>query len=355
MSSSQVALKQDQPMSIISIPDRSIWRTALGFAALVGAAILLCAIDFRGQAALWENVHWTLATWGMTALGYLGWRLASGRTRLIRGIMTLGLASYSIGQILWDVQWARGNNPFPAPSDVFYLGIAPFLLIGIILTFVKKTSAADETALRVDAATMFITCATLIFAVYAPRTSSLTNIQTIVIVAYPVMFLATAGNIFTGALARHSRFGSSSAPYLLLMGLTMSGVCWVIWNSLALDMVIPPGTLVGYGFSVSHLVVGLGVATWDSEESTNETFIHWTNRIIRVLPILTIPTAVVALEWGRNFSETLRFPIIAGGFSVILLTVIRQSLLFWERDNLLESERAALQRAEMELTERKKI
>jgi hypothetical protein len=103
---------------------RLIWRAAFISLILVLIAFILTTSNFLGPAVLWENVHWTLATWGMTTLGFLGWQSASGRLRTIRGVMTLGLLSYAIGQILWDIEWVTGSIPFPAPSDIFYLGIA---------------------------------------------------------------------------------------------------------------------------------------------------------------------------------------------------------------------------------------
>jgi len=334
---------------------RTIWKACAVSLGLVLIAFLLTATNFLGQAGLWENVHWTLAAWGMAALGFLGWRSAEGRVRRIRGLMTIGLVSYAIGQILWDVEWLSGSIPFPAPSDIFYLGIAPFLLTGIALTFTNRLSRGELLVLRVDSAITFIAFSTLIFALYGPRSSTLTLIQTVVLIAYPVVFLATSIVVLISTLVVKAQIALYDTPYVLLFGLAGSGICWVIWNSLALDMVLPPGLLVGYGFSISHFVVGLGVAFWNDVESGNPRYILWSKRILWIFPLIGTPIAVIALEWGRSQAHNLMIPIVVGGISVILLSSLRQSILLWERENLLVRERSALQRAEQELVERKKV
>ncbi|MCI0609660.1 MAG: ATP-binding protein [Anaerolineae bacterium] len=331
-----------------------ILKAALVSLIIVAIPIGLTAADFLGRAALWENVHWTLATWGMTFLGYLGWRAASGEIRRVRGMMTLGLLSYAVGQILWDVQWAIGYTAFPAPSDIFYLGIAPFLTVGLISTFRNRISRADELVLNLDSTIIFIGLATAIFALYGPRASSLSVPATVVLVAYPVVFLAAGAAGLVGALAARAQFRTLNAPYILLLGLGVSGACWVIWNSLALDRIIPPGTLVAYGFSFAHLVVGLGVGVWDSVPSTSPRFDRWAKLSLWILPVIIIPMTVIFMESPAVESSPLRIPIIIGGAIVILLAVIRQSLLLWERDGLLTRERHLLQRAEGELAERKR-
>ena len=235
-------------MSIpIPIP-QDIRKMVIPSVILVAIPAVLTAVNFQGRAAFWENVHWTLATWCMTYLGYAGWRSASGNVRRIRGIMTLGLLSYTIGQLLWDLQWARRYTAFPAPSDIFYLGLAPFLALGLFLTFQNRVSRADKLVLNIDGAILFVGLATIIFALYGPRSSSLTILATLVLVAYPVVFLVLGGTALLGALTARAQFRMVESPYPLLLGLGVSGLCWVFWNSLALDQLIPPGDLDAYGF-----------------------------------------------------------------------------------------------------------
>ena len=340
-------------ISTLSSQSKMILKAALASLIVVAIPIGLTESNFLGRAALWENAHWTLATWSMTLLGYLGWRAASGDIRRMRGIMTLGLLSYAVGQILWDIQWALGYTAFPAPSDIFYLGIAPFLILGLVSTFRSRASRGDLLVMNMDAAIIFVGLATAIFALYGPRASALTPLATIVLVAYPVVFLASGGAGLVGALTVRAQFRTLNSPYLLLLGLGISGACWVIWNSLALDQIILPGTIVAYGFSFAHLVVGMGVGLWDSLPSTSPRFNRWAKISLWILPVIIIPMTVILMESPDVESSPLRREVIIGGAIVILLSVIRQSLLLWERDNLLTRERDLLQRAEHELTARK--
>ncbi len=332
---------------------KMIWKAALVSLIVVAVPIGLTEADFLGRAALWENAHWTFAAWGMTILGYLGWRAASGDIRRIRGVMTLGLLSYAIGQILWDIQWAIGYTAFPAPSDIFYLGIAPFLIAGLVSTFRSRVSRADALVMSMDGAIIFVGLATAIFALYGPRASSLSILATIVLVAYPVVFLASGGAGLVGALSVRAQFLTLNSPYLLLLGLVISGACWVVWNSLALDQIIPPGTIVAYGFSFAHLVVGLGVGLWDSIPSASPRFNRWAKLSLWILPVIVIPMTVIVMESPASQAAALSVPIGIGGAIVILLAVIRQSLLLWERESLLTRERQALQNAEHEIAARK--
>lgn len=323
-------------------------RVSLG---CVLVPMILTAFDVGGNRALWENVHWTVATWVMTGLGLWGWRRARGRTRQVRGCLTLGLGSYSVGQLLWDIQWIVGYTAFPAPSDVFYLGIAPFLLLALWLSTREQLARGEEMALYLEASMIFTVLAAVVTALYGGRTGFLTLLQTTILVAYPVIFLGIAGVGLVAALKANLRFEISS-PYPLIAGLGFSGVCWVVWNSWALDGVIPPGSLVGYGFSLAHVWVGLGVAVLDFIPSENLLKPGWNQRLIQLLPVLVLPIAVIILVWGRAQNAFLQQWMNISGVGVIILALIRQSLLFWERDRLLMRERLALAQAQQALADR---
>ncbi|NUM47324.1 MAG: hypothetical protein HUU38_21705, partial [Anaerolineales bacterium] len=329
---------------------KTIWRP-LGMGALwVAIPAILTALNVGGQQALWEVVHWTVATWGMVALGVWGWRQAEGVTRQVRGVLTLGLISYALGQLLWDVQWLVGEVQFPAFSDVFYLSVSLFFMAALVISAHGRLSLADELALYLDTSMIFTAQASMIAIFYVPRAASLDGAQTALLVAYPVIFLAAAGAGLVGALKAHARFMLAS-PYPLLGGLAFSGLCWVIWNSMFLDGPILPGTWVGYGFSLAHLILGAGVAVWDLTPTEHLRSLIWARRMLRLLPVLAIPLAVVALMWGQT-DHVLSQWLNLGGVGVIMLALLRQSLLFWERDSFFVREHAALRRAEQALTER---
>lgn len=326
----------------------------MGGLVVVSLAAAFTALNLGGQAALWENAHWTLATGVMTLLGWLGWRSARGPTRRIRGLLTLGLLSYTIGQLLWDYQWALGLTAFPALSDVFYLGLAPCFTLALILAVHSRLSRLEVLATYLDNTTIFIALTTAILAWYGPRVAAPDSLTTTVLIAYPVVFLANAGAGLSAALATRAR-PAITGPYLLLVGLAASGMCWVVWNSMALEGVIPPGTLVGYGFSYAHILIGLGVAVWDDTPSDDRRFERWAGLLLRVSPLVAIPMAVSAMVWGRAQVTAFGEWIVAGASVVIALAVIRQSVLLWERDDLLRRKQAALQLAERELAERQRV
>nr|HNB54732.1 hypothetical protein [Anaerolineales bacterium] len=314
----------------VSLFHRRGWRPVIGGAIGVAILIIFTALNLGGKSALWENAHWTLATWIMVAIGWMGWQQAEGKARLVRGWMLAGLLNYGMGQLLWGVHWGLGASGFPTLANFFHLALGPCLVVAFSLNVRGQLSRGDEIALFLDAGMIFLGCTTAIALLYIPHTS-LGIGQTAVLIAYPSFFFATTGAGLVAGLKAHARLTLNS-PYLLVGGLAFSGVCWTLWNGMFLRGEVSVGTWVGYGFSVAYLLVGLGVAVWSLEPSQNPKTLLWARQLLRALPILAIPLAVFTLIWNRSQDNFLNQWINLGSIGVITLALLRQSLLFWERD-----------------------
>lgn len=326
-------------------------RPILGGVFGVLLPAIFTALNLGGRSALWENVHWTLATWAMVSFGWLGWHRAEGPTRRVRGWMMAGLISYAIGQLLWDVARGLGNVSFPNLSDLFFLSLGPFIFAAVMLSARSHLSRGDEIALFLDSGMIFLAFATALAMLYIPRAAHLSTWQLTLLIARPGFFLAASGAGLVAALKTHARFAGGS-PYLLSGGLGLLGICWGIWNGRFLTGTELSGTGAGYGLSVAYLLIGLGVAIWDLVPSENPNVVGLARQLIRTLPMLAIPLAVVILIWNRSQNDFLNVWIDRGSVGIITLALVRQSLLFWERDRLYLQERAAVRRNALVLAER---
>jgi hypothetical protein len=107
----QAALPVEPAKRALDWSPRTVLRLGL---PVVGALMLLTAINFAGQMALWENAHWTAA--GIVAFAYpvvVAWR-STGSPRLVATLIAFGTGAWLIGQLLWDAQIAVGFYAFPA-------------------------------------------------------------------------------------------------------------------------------------------------------------------------------------------------------------------------------------------------
>ena len=111
-------------------------------AALVTLAAIALAIACARLGAppswvrLFDNLHWTVADFGAAWLTWIGVRDAREKglhaEHAARRWFALGFSSYAIGQALWDLQIFLAWQPFPAPSDPFYMMMAPCCALGMM-------------------------------------------------------------------------------------------------------------------------------------------------------------------------------------------------------------------------------
>ncbi|HEV8516041.1 MAG TPA: hypothetical protein VGQ47_00210, partial [Candidatus Limnocylindrales bacterium] len=69
----------------------------LGTAAVL-LAMALTILDSGGHVALWENLHWTLASLIAVALGWIGVRRSSGHERTVRSLFLVAWLVYLGGR-----------------------------------------------------------------------------------------------------------------------------------------------------------------------------------------------------------------------------------------------------------------
>src|SRR3989304_3819089 len=141
------------------------------------AATAILALAFTAQhlstdktwLVFLDNLHWTTGNTAAAAMAWIGFSQSTGAERAARRWFFAGLAAYSIGQLLWDIQVYIGWNPFPAPSDLGFLLLGPGCLLGLVAAMRTLLPKHNQLVTALDAAILSISILALTLAVYLPR------------------------------------------------------------------------------------------------------------------------------------------------------------------------------------------
>jgi diguanylate cyclase (GGDEF)-like protein/PAS domain S-box-containing protein len=344
------------------LPIRDAWRalwarmTVRGLLSvglpLVGFLMLLTAVNAGGHVVLWENAHWTIAGLLATAVAAVAAHRTSGVERWLRGLVALGAASWVIGQLSWDVQTSLGYFNLPAPSDAGFLCLVLPVFVALVLAVHGRMPRAEELAVYLDAAAIFLAISAAILAAYGDPLAGLGLLVATVTVAYPILHLATAGAGLVFLLATRASIRVNGG-YLLLAGFALLGFAWVGWLRQALVALPPAGSSMNYVFSIGIIGVGIGGASWRFDEAGQKAS-HRTAAIVHgALPLVALLGSAVLIVI-RHLSTPEIGLVDLAALGVILLAGLRQTLLVHERGRLLddsgrardELEDAILQRAD---------
>ena len=316
---------------------------------VLGAGLLYiaaCAIAQHfshgiGMIRFLDNLRWTTEDVLASLIMYLGYREAGGEDRITRHWFLLGWIAFTIGQFLWDIQVAIGHNPFPAPSDLFYLCLAPFLMTGFLSVLLKGLSKWERRTAYLDVASLAVMSLTLILALYLPEWEHASVLENIVAMLYPVLYLTALGIGLLAVVTRRIRLGFGTVGTLLSMG--GFAYCWVEWNLRTLRGEALDGTLLGYWFSFATLFCGTGSGKWSNASSCSPVYKRWAFRLERLYPLILVVAACVAVVVGNyHFKNSIDKVVDLGAAIMIVLAAARQSLVVHEQDQLLEAEQKLL-------------
>ncbi|ACT52005.1 diguanylate cyclase/phosphodiesterase [Methylovorus glucosotrophus SIP3-4] len=285
-----------------------------------------------------DNLHWTVSSGASFILTWIGYRQAYPEQREPRRWFLLGIGSYFVGQLCWDIQSAIGWNPFPAPADFFYLMLGPCCILGLLSALKLHLSHAKLTAAKLDMAVMTIAVIGLILLIYLGRQSDSNALQLLVLVFYPAGLLSAA--CFALLLVPFLRLRLQWGWLLLLGGLALEGGIWMQWNLNVIDQVNIDGSLLNHVFSASDLLLGLGAMHWMATSSSNHTYIRICQGIQRAIPLMAMLIAISTIYFMMMDTTTPIAKSIALGscLSIIALAMVRQSILLAESERLLTAE-----------------
>lgn len=317
------------------------WIFVLGVAAtLLIAAVGIHFAPSREWIVFFDNFHWTLCYLAAAGLAWLGYDKGKGVERTARLWFFIGLATMAFGQWLWDVQVYVGWNPFPAPSDFFYLMLGPSAIVGMMAALRYKLSPAERRMALLDTTAVSLALLAVVLTLYLPRSHHIEVFELAVFVAYPV-FLLTAACVAI-LMVLQLRLRLDWGWVFFLAGLLGEGFFWMKWNAMTLDQTIEDGTLFNAGFSVAGPVLGLGAMLWRVRVSYDARYERLCEAVLRFLPLLVVVAASVAVVLVNTLEGVLpsvRYAVVVAMMAVLILAAIRQSMLLKERDRMLEAER----------------
>ena len=330
--------------------DRLSVRTLLlGGLPAVGVLMLLALANVGGLVVVWEPAHTTVAGFLATALALSGAHRSIGTERRIRMLVALGVASWTAGQIAWDVQIVLGIQGMPTASDIGYLGMVIPVLAALLLAVRGRLHRAEEMAVHLDSTAIFLAITAAILAVYGQNLKGVDTLAGAVTVAYPILHLATAGGGLIALLAVRGPF-TAKGGYVLLAGFALVGMAWVEWLREAVVATPLAGSPINYAFPLGILIVGIGGATWELVASGRSGPHPMTATILGMVPLVALVGSAALILVHRTMRPALGLDDIAA-LGVILLTGVRQTLLLHERGRLLRDSGQARGQLELAITQ----
>ncbi|MBC2758462.1 MAG: PAS domain S-box protein, partial [Thiobacillus sp.] len=237
--------------------------------------------------------------------------------------------------MIWDLQAAVGYRGFPSPSDLFYLWLGPCVGAGVLLEAFRMASRVQRKTLVLDGAMLAIAVLTLVLVLYLPKRGDTAWLAMSVLVAYPVSLFSAAciGLIAIPIL----RLKLSWSYGLFLVSLAATGICWMVWNLMALDGATLDGAWFNSLFSFSIVGMGLAMLHWKVEPSHNTALERWYEGFLRLLPLAAVVLSGVAVKLADphlGVSRTVSDVVDVNALIVVMLAMFRQSTLLREHDLL---------------------
>jgi diguanylate cyclase (GGDEF)-like protein/PAS domain S-box-containing protein len=311
------------------------WVLITGMAGLLAGVVGIRMAQDVHLDRFFDNLHWTAGTVTAAVLAWIGVHWAQADS--VRGLrwIAMGLIGYAVGQIIWDVQTWIGYAGFPSPSDLFYLLLGPCVAAGLLIEAFRIADRIQRKTLLLDASILAIAAMTLVLVLYLPKRGEMSLLSLAVLVAYP-MSLFTAACI--GLIAVPTlRLKFSWSYWLFLISLAVTGICWMVWNSMALDGETIDGTWFNSLFSFSVMGMGLATLYWNIEPSSNARWERWSEGFLRLLPLVAVVLAglaVILSDPHEGVPQSVSHAVDFGALVVIILAMLKQSTLLREHDLL---------------------
>jgi diguanylate cyclase (GGDEF)-like protein/PAS domain S-box-containing protein len=306
---------------------------------ILGVAIGMLGIQLSHDISwvrFFDNVHWTVATSSSGMLVWISYKQSPSENSTAKLWFMLGLVSYAIGQLLWDIQIFFNYNGFPAPSDIFYLMLGPCITLGFLKEVRSKVSTAEARSAWQDSILLSIAIITLVLVIYLPKRGNTELFPLVILIAYPVTLLTATGTALISALTLRTRF--SRSLFLSLSGLIATALSWMHWNFLALDGITIDGSWFNISFSIAVLITGVGFSQLRMEDRGNFRFDRQCAGILRLLPLMAVIIAaisVILIKSSNSLPPLVQNLAEVGAIVVVTLALVRQSSLLKERDQLL--------------------
>jgi two-component system cell cycle response regulator len=287
-----------------------------------------------------------------------GYTAAQRRSLLLVAIFTgLGCLCIACGQAIYTYyqQFLYQSPPFPGLSDAGYLGVYPFLFLGILSLPTRPISWLERSRIFLDGLLIMtaITAASWYFILGPTILQGYDSLfAKIVGAAYPFSDLVLMFCLLLLA-SRSSSPALRSTLFLLSLGLLIVVGTDSIYDLRTLSNAYFTGSWLDLGWPLGYTVIGLAIQAlpWGkfspaaSEQPANAGGRQkaWSSLIAYAL----IPPefVFVLVLWHDNLSGPLAEGVYLGAAILIGLIVVRQIFVIWETLHL----NAALRRANLRL------
>jgi two-component system, cell cycle response regulator len=199
------------------------WLLVAAFAAIaIGIAFELLRLVTGVGGSAWNSLanNWVYMAIEFVAVGICAARAASRREhRVAWSLMTIALAAWSLGDLLWAV-WLDNlaSPPFPSPADGLYLFMYPLMYIAL-MAMMRSRMRDAATAQWLDGAVLTLAvgaiAATLVSATSVATGGRL--IDESVTIAYPVLDCI----LLMLVVVAYTLMGWRPGPNLLVLGLAI--------------------------------------------------------------------------------------------------------------------------------------
>lgn len=340
---------QDIYLFLVNLPKitKIVFFTAL-FGIFLSSTIIHLYEDTT-YTRLLDNIHWTFGTTAAALLAYLGHRSKkSSDEKKISFWFLMGFGGYAIGQIVWDIQSVFSYEQFPSPSDLFYLWLGPSIMIALVHEISLKKHFINIRSYVLDLLSLSIAALTLILISYLPRKGDLDFLQITVLVGYPITLILPA--IMLLLMIPSMRLRLDAILILFITAISVTAWSWMKWNSMALDGMSVDGSWFNITFSIAILIAGLVASEWNLELCHNKEYHQLSNGIVKFIPLFTVlvsSMAIIILTSNPQTSWLVHELIYFGSAIVIGFSIIRQSHLLNEREQLLLAQAEAIKSANL--------
>lgn len=307
----------------------------------LGVLFVLTSVDALGQALLWENAHWTLASAAAAVLAVLAVRRAPAAERRARAWIAVGFGCFLGGQVAWMVQLVVHVATVPAASDLLFLASAVPIAWGFVTLLREPLTRTARLAFGIDATLVLATLLLLLWVAFGDTALLAADpLAGAVLLLYPSLFLGVASIAALAAL-RARVVAQWTGINLLLLGMAATGIAWIIWVNEAIVAIPPVGSPVNYAFSVAWFAAGIGAARLDFARSAARTTAQMANGIETLFPMLAVAAAIAAVMLVEQFGlEAWDSGVQASAAFIVLLALARQSILMTDRQRMSERDRA---------------
>ncbi len=308
-------------------------RISVPLPSVIGLSLVVGAIAVIGAGAVGAQVVRTAAAAVGAGMAWHGWRSAQGRERSVRSWIGFAVAAWLITEIGRLAGILVGE-----PISLDQISVAA-LGIGAIGTYFSaahgRIRGVDEIALYLDGAVVFlgVTAAVLVIGSHVETDAS--ALGTLVQASFFVGLLASTFLLHLSTRVP-LRF---RGQWEILLGLALGAIGYLgLLNT-------PEPTwraLLQASVAAGALTVGHGGSQWSATEDQRRGYALVAGRVRALLPLgsglLTIVVAI-SLRQGPAQFDALWVGTRAAIALVVVLTIVRQSLLLFDRERVIRRER----------------